>query len=353
MHKICIFVKIYFLFNCLLFLFGIICTNKNFKYMYYNSVLELIGNTPLVRLNSLTKGMKSTVLAKIEFMNPGGSVKDRIGIAMIVDAEKNGLLKKGGTIVEATSGNTGIGLALAGKLKGYNVILVMTDKASIEKQNYLKALGAEVVIVPKEAAPDSPEYYRNKAKALSQSIPNAINLNQYSNPANPLAHYNSTGPEIWNDTEGKVTHFICGVGTAGTMTGTSKYLKEKNPDIKIIGADPVGSNFKLYKDSGSTADTSPHLIEGLGTDVIPPITDFSCVDEIVSVSDNDSINICKRLALEEGIFAGASSGTSAYLALQVAKDLDENAVVVFIVCDTGERYLSKYHNAEWVKENLK
>lgn len=321
--------------------------------MYYNNVLELIGNTPLVRLNKLTEGMKSTVLAKLEFMNPGGSVKDRIGLAMIEDAEKNGLLKKGGTIVEATSGNTGIGLALAGKLKGYNVILVMTDKASIEKQNYLKALGAEVVIVPKEASPDSPDYYRNKAKAISQSIPYAVNLNQYSNQANPLAHYYSTGPEIWKATDGKVTHFVCGVGTAGTMTGTSKYLKEKNPDIKIIGADPVGSNFKLYKDTGDTSESSVHLIEGIGTDIIPPITDFSFVDEIVSVSDKDSINTCKRLALEEGIFAGASSGTSAYLALQVAKDLGENAFVVFLVCDTGERYLSKYHNAEWVKENLK
>lgn len=321
--------------------------------MYHNSILELIGNTPLVKLNKLAGGIKATVLAKIESLNPGGSVKDRIGLAMIEDAEKRGVLKAGGTIVEATSGNTGIGLTLAGKLKGYEVILVMTDKASVEKQNYLKALGAKVVIVPKEATPDSPDYYRNKAKAISLEIPNAVNLNQYANNANPLAHYQTTGPEIWNDTEGKITHFVCGVGTAGTITGISKYLKEKNPNIVVIGADPIGSNFKLYKDTGRTAETSPYLVEGLGTDEIPPITDFTYVDEVVSVSDWDSIQTCRRLAKEEGIFCGASSGTNAYLALKVAENLDENAVVVFIVCDTGERYLSKYHNEEWLKANLK
>jgi len=319
--------------------------------MYYNSILELIGNTPLVRINNLTKGMKATVLAKIEFLNPGGSIKDRVGLAMVEDAERKGLIKSGYTIVEATSGNTGIGLALAGRVKGYKVILVMTDKIGQEKRNYLKALGAEVVIVSKEATPDSPDYYRNKAKSLAQEIPNAINLNQYSNSANPNIHYSTTGAEIWKDTEGKITHFVCGVGTAGTITGVSKYLKEKNPDIKVTGADPVGSNFKLYKETGQIGETSLHQIEGLGTDIIPPITDFSFVDEIVSVKDKDSINMCKRLSLEEGIFCGASSGTAAYAALEIAKNLDENALVVFIVCDTGERYLSKYYNDDWLKEH--
>jgi cystathionine beta-synthase len=319
--------------------------------MYYNNILELIGNTPLVKINHLTKGFKATVLAKIEFSNPGGSVKDRVGLAMIEDAENKGLLKPGYTIVEATSGNTGIGLALAGRVKGYRVILVMTDKIGQEKRNYLKALGAEVVIVPKEAAPDSPDYYRNKAKSLAEEIPNAINLNQYSNEANPLSHYLGTGAEIWKDTEGKITHFVCGVGTAGTITGISKYLKEKNPSIKVTGADPVGSNFKVYKETGQIGETTLHQIEGLGTDIIPPITSFDYVDEIVSIKDIDSINMCKRLALEEGIFCGASSGTAAYAALEIAKELDENAIVVFIVCDTGERYLSKYHNDDWLKEH--
>ena len=319
--------------------------------MYYNNILELIGNTPLVRINNLTKGIKATVLAKIEFANPGGSVKDRVGLAMIEDAERRGLLKPGYTIVEATSGNTGIGLALAGRVKGYRVILVMTDKIGQEKRNYLKALGAEVVIVPKEALPDSPDYYRNKAKALSEEIPNAINLNQYANSANPLSHYYGTGAEIWNDTDGKITHFVCGVGTAGTITGASKYLKEKNPNIKVIGADPIGSNFKIFKETGKIGETTLHQIEGLGTDIIPPITNFDYVDEIVAVKDIDSINMCKRLSLEEGIFCGASSGTAAHAALNAARELDENAVVVFIVCDTGERYLSKYHNDRWLEEH--
>jgi cystathionine beta-synthase len=321
--------------------------------VYHKNILSLIGNTPLVKINNLTKGIKATILAKIEFSNPGGSVKDRVGLAMIEDAEAKGLLKPGSTIVEATSGNTGIGLALAGRVKGYRVILVMTDKIGQEKRNYLKALGAEVIIVPKEATPDSSDYYRNKAKSLAKELPDAINLNQYANDANPNTHYFTTGAEIWKDTEGKITHFVCGVGTAGTITGVSKYLKEKKPCIKVIGADPEGSNFKIYKDTGNLGEVKPHLIEGLGTDIIPPITNFKYVDEIISVRDKDSIDTCRRLAKEEGIFAGGSSGTAAYAALKVAENLDENQTVVFIVCDTGERYLSKYHNEDWLKENIK
>ncbi|MCE1163775.1 MAG: cysteine synthase family protein [Bacteroidetes bacterium] len=319
--------------------------------MYYENILGLIGNTPLVRLSRLTEGISATVLAKIEFSNPGGSVKDRVGLAMIEDSEKSGLLKPGATIVEATSGNTGIGLALTGRVKGYRVILVMTDKIGAEKRNYLKALGAEVVIVPKEAAPDSPDYYRNRAKSIADSIPGGINLNQYANMSNPEAHYRTTGPEIWKDTEGKITHFVCGVGTAGTITGVSKYLKEKNPNIHITGVDPVGSNFKLYKDTGNIAETTMHQIEGLGTDIIPPITDFTYVDEIVSVKDSDSISMCRKLSYEEGIFCGASSGTACYAALEKAKTLGSGDIVVFLVCDTGERYLSKYHNDNWLKEH--
>ena len=319
--------------------------------MYHNNILGLIGRTPLVRINKINKHLKPLILAKIEFSNPGGSVKDRVGLAMIEEAESNGIIKPGYTIVEATSGNTGIGLALAGAVKGYKVILVMTDKIGSEKRNYLKALGAGVVIVPKEAEPDSPDYYRNKAKSLADEIPDAVNLNQYANEANPMSHYLTTGKEIWDDTDGKITHFVCGVGTAGTITGVSKYLKEKNQAIKIIGADPVGSNFKLYKDTGKTNVTIMHQIEGLGTDIIPPITNFDYVDEIISVSDSDSVGMCRRLAKEEGIFCGASSGTALYTALKTAENLTENDVIVFLVCDTGERYLSKYHSRDWRKEH--
>ena len=317
---------------------------------YYNNVVELIGNTPLVKLNNLTKGFKAQVFAKLEYQNPGGSVKDRIGISMIEKAEKDGTLKPGGTIIEATSGNTGIGLALCAAVKGYKTIFVMTSKVSEEKRSYLRALGAEVVIQPMTAKPDDPENYVNVAKRLNNEIPNSIFMYQYSNPGNSNAHYETTGPEIWNDTEGKITHFVSGVGTTGTICGAGKFLKEQNPDIKVIGSDPYGSIYKTYKETGKIPEAVPYLIEGVGQECLPAIADFQYIDKIINVSDRDSVDICKRLAREEGIFTGGSTGTIAHTAIEIARDLDENAVVVFIVCDTGERYLTKYYNDKWLRE---
>ncbi len=316
----------------------------------YNNITELIGNTPLVKLNNITQGFKATVLAKVEFQNPGGSIKDRIGISMIDRAEKDGSLKPGGTIIEATSGNTGIGLALTAAVRGYKCIFVMTSKVSEEKRNYLKALGAEIVIQPMTAKPDDPENYVNVAKRLNKEIPNSVFMYQYSNPGNNEAHYYTTGPEIWNDTDGKVTHFVSGVGTTGTIVGASKYLKEKNPDIKVIGSDPYGSIYKTYLETGKIPEAIPYLIEGVGQECLPSIANFQWIDEIYNVSDKDSVEMCRRLSREEGIFCGGSTGTIAHTAVEIARDLDENAIVVFIVCDTGERYLSKYHNERWLRE---
>lgn len=317
---------------------------------YYNNVLELIGSTPLVKLNNLTKGLKPLVLAKMESLNPGGSVKDRIGLSMIEAAEREGKIKPGSTIIEATSGNTGIGLALVAALKGYKTIFVMTEKASKEKNNYLKALGAEVVIQPMTAKYGEPDHYVAVAERLAKEIPDSFFLYQYTNPNNPEAHYKTTGPEIWNDTDGKVTHFLAGVGTGGTISGTGRYLKEMNPGIKVIGADPYGSIFKVVKETGKTPEPIPYLVEGIGQDVMVENVQFQYIDEIINVNDIDSVEMCKRLSKEEGIFCGGSTGTIAYAAIEMAKNLDENAVIVFIVCDTGERYLSKYHSDEWLRE---
>lgn len=319
---------------------------------YYNSVLDLIGKTPLVKISKLTNGIKAKVFAKLESFNPGGSVKDRIGLAIIEKAERDGILKTGSTIVEATSGNTGIGLALAATLKGYKTIIVVTDKTSLEKRNYLKALGAEVIVVPKTASTDSDEYYINKAKTIAASIPDSFFASQYTNPANPEVHYLTTGPEIWEATDGNITHFIAGIGTGGTITGVAKFLKEKNSNIKVIAADPVGSIAKVYKQTHNLHPSSSYLVEGIGLDVIPEIVNFDLIDEIVEVEDIDSIRMCRLLSQKEGIFCGASSGTIAKVAIDIATNLDENSIVVFMVCDTGERYLTKYHNEEWLKSHL-
>ncbi len=319
--------------------------------IYKENILQQIGNTPLIKLNKITRKLKPQIFAKLESANPGGSVKDRIGIAMIEDAERKGLLKPGGTIIEATSGNTGIGLAFASAVKGYKCIFVVTDKVSHEKINYLKAFGAEVIIVPKLLEPDDPDYYVNVAKRLSQEIPNSFFAYQYSNKANPEIHYRTTGPEIWNQTDGKITHFVSGIGTGGTISGTGKFLKEKNPSIKVIGADPVGSIFKHYKEKGEIIKGSPYLVEGIGQDCIPENVDFSVIDEIINVSDRDSFYYARRLTREEGIFAGGSTGTNLCAALTVAQNLSENDVIVFIVSDTGERYLSKLYNNDWLREN--
>jgi len=317
---------------------------------YKNNILELIGDTPLVKLNKLTRGLKPLVLAKIESLNPGGSVKDRIGQAMIDRAERMGDLKPGGTIVEATSGNTGIGLALTCSVRGYRSIFVMTDKASQEKVRYLKSLGADVIVVSSAAKLDSPDHYVNTAKRIAAETPNAILTNQYANPANPEAHYRSTGPEIWEATEGKITHFVAGMGTGGTISGTGRYLKEKNPNIRIIGADPYGSAIKGFKETGKLMAASPYLVEGIGQEIIPDNVQLKYIDEIINVTDRDSFNLARRLGREEGIFCGGSSGTIAWAALKAAENLTENDVIVFIICDTGERYLSKFLSDEWMKE---
>lgn len=321
------------------------------KLEYKNNILEQIGNTPLIKLNKINKGLKPQIFAKLESANPGGSVKDRIGYAMIDDAEKRGELKPGGTIIEATSGNTGIGLAITAAVRGYKSIFVVTDKVSQEKINYLKAFGAEVIVVSRFADPEDPEYYVNVAKRLHQEIPNSFFAYQYSNPSNPEMHYRTTDPEIWRQTDGKITHFVSSIGTGGTISGTGRFLKEKNPKIQVIAADPLGSIFKHYKETGEIIKGTPYLVEGIGQDCLPANVHFQYIDKIYNISDKESFAAARRLTLEEGIFCGGSTGTIVHVALEIAKDLTENDVIVFIVCDTGERYLSKMHNIEWLRQN--
>jgi cystathionine beta-synthase len=309
---------------------------------YFESVVDLIGNTPLVKLNRVTEGIEAKVLAKVEYLNPGGSVKDRIAGSMIDAAEAAGLLKPGGTIVEPTSGNTGVGLALIAQQRGYNCVFVCPDKVSEDKINVLRAYGARVEVCPYAVEPDDPRSYYSVSTRLSQEIENAWKPDQYSNPSNPLAHYKSTGPEIWRDTDGKVTHFVAGVGTAGTIVGTSRYLKEvSNGSVKIIGADPVGSVY-------SGGDGRPYLVEGVGEDFWPDNYDKSAIDEIVAVSDAESFEMTLRLAREEGLLVGGSCGMAVVAALKVAKTLPKEAVVVVILPDSGRGYLGKIFNENWM-----
>jgi cystathionine beta-synthase len=310
----------------------------------YNNVLEAIGRTPLIRLNNIARDTKSKIYAKVEFFNPGGSVKDRIGLAMIEAAERDGSLKPGGTIIEATAGNTGVGLALVAAIKGYRTIFVMPDKMSDDKISLLKAYGAEVVITPTSVAPDSPESYNGVAERLSKEIPGAYRPNQFANPHNPEAHYLTTGPEIWADTEGKVEVFVAGMGTGGTISGTAKYLKEKNPDITIVGADPSGSIL-----SGD----APHSykVEGIGEDFIPRTFNRQLVDDMIRVTDKESFNTARRLAREEGILAGGSSGTALAAALKYARRLETCKYIVVLLPDTGRNYLTKIFSDAWMQAN--
>lgn len=320
----------------------------------YDDILGLIGNTPLVRINNITKslGIKVPIYAKMESLNPGYSVKDRIGISMIDWAEREGVLKKGGTIIEATSGNTGIGLALVAAVRGYKCIFVLTEKASTEKVRYLKGLGADIVVCPAAAKPGTPDHYVSTARRISEETPNSFYPDQYNHPENPAAHYRTTGPEIWNDTDGKITHFVASIGTGGTISGTSRYLKEMNPNIRVIGADPYGSIFKTYKESGFVPEATPYLVEGIGQNLPVGNADVGIIDEIINITDRESFDCARQLARSEGIFSGGSAGTIFAGALKVAKELDENSLIVFIVCDTGEHYLSKFYSDEWMKEKL-
>ena len=310
---------------------------------YANTVLDLVGNTPLVKLNSVTSGVRATVLAKIEYLNPGGSSKDRIATRIIDAAERDGLLKPGGTIVEPTSGNTGIGLALVAQQRGYLCVFVLPDKVGEDKRNVLTAYGAEIVVTPTAVEPSSPESYYSVSDRLAREIPGAFKPNQYSNPNGPLSHYETTGPEIWRDTDGEVTHFVAGVGTGGTISGVGRYLKEvSGGSVQIIGADPEGSVY-----SGGTG--RPYLVEGVGEDFWPTAYDPTVVDQIIAASDAESFDLTRRLAREEGLLVGGSSGLAVAAALKAAADLPESAVVVVLLPDGGRGYLGKIFNEKWMQ----
>jgi cystathionine beta-synthase len=316
-----------------------------------NNILETVGDTPLIRLNRVTEGIDATVLAKVEFFNPGGSVKDRIAVEIVEAAEREGRLKPGGTIVEATSGNTGAGLALVAALKGYKAIFTMPDKISIEKVRNLKALGADVIVTPTAVPPDSPESYYSVARKIVAETPNSILADQYFNPLNPEAHYRSTGPEIWEQTGGRIDCFVAGLGTGGTISGVGKFLKEKNPEIRVIGADPVGSILKQYFYRKEMTEAKPYKVEGVGEDIIPGTLLLEYIDEIIEATDKESFNMARRIAREEGIFIGGSCGLAAHVALRVARELPADKVVVVLFPDSGGKYLSTFYSDDWMQEN--
>ena len=319
---------------------------------YAKNILETIGNTPLVRLNSVTKEVDALVLAKVETFNPGNSVKDRMAVKMIEDAEANGDLKPGGTIIEGTSGNTGMGLALAAIVKGYKCIFVISDKQSQEKMDILRAVGAEVVVCPTNVEPEDPRSYYSVSKRLGKETPNSWYVNQYDNPSNAIAHYEQTAPEIWEQTDGKITHFVVGVGTGGTISGIGKYLKEKNPNIKIWGIDTYGSVFKKYHETGIFDENEiyPYITEGIGEDILPKNVDFSIIDGFTKVTDKDAAVYTRKIAKEEGIFVGNSAGSAIKGLLQLKSHFKKDDVVVVLFHDHGSRYVGKMFNDDWMRE---
>jgi cystathionine beta-synthase len=315
-----------------------------------DSILDAVGGTPLVRLNRVTKDIAAEVYVKADYLNPGGSMKDRIAVWMIDEAERKGQLRPGGTIVESTSGNTGVGLALVAAVRGYKTVFTVPDKQSREKIDMLKAFGAEVIVCPTAVEPEDPRSYYSVAKKLAREIPNAFYANQYENPANPESHYRATGPELWKDTDGKITHFVCGLGTGGTASGAGRYLKEQDPNIKVIGVDPHGSLFYEYWKTGNIGKARTYVVEGIGEDIIPAALDFSVLDDVIQVNDEECFLWARRLAKREGIFTGGSGGGCVSAALRVARACKKGDLVVAFLPDSGSRYLSKVYNDSWMRE---
>ncbi len=328
----------------------VILFKRKLKYLLMN-ILETIGNTPLVKLSKLTKEIKATVLAKLEYFNPSGSIKDRMALYMIDDAEKKGMLKPGGTIVENSSGNTGAALAMLAAIKGYKCIITMPDKMSDEKKNMMKVYGAKVIVTPTDVPYNSPESYYSVARRIAEETPDSYYPDQYNNPKNIEAHYYTTGPEIWEQTNGKIDYFVAGIGTGGTLSGAGRFLKEKNPGIKIIAVDPVGSVFYDYFKTRKLIEPHVYKVEGIGEDYLVKAVDFDIIDDIIQVTDKDSFLMTRKLVDEEGLFAGGSSGSAMLAVMKIAEKIEENKNIVVILPDSGNRYLSKIYNNEWMRKN--